>query len=151
MAHAELVRAMSVSAGEGTLRGRRRSHALAIAATTVILQFLAAPSQALAPAGPTSSETVTISVSVAPTVGLQISSGRPIGAETAAERFCVATNTRPADMPVQLVWAASGEPSELRSETPTIGIPWCATGRQADLSGHDRPSEGAALLIVRPE
>jgi hypothetical protein len=121
-------------------RGSRPRRARWIAAAIGFL--LAAPLAAHPQTGSTSSASVGISVSVAPSFKLKPS-------EEAAQNgagYCIATNGEHLSLPVLLVDPSGGQ----QSAGAASALPWCGAG-QAELRDDATTLKPAGLLIIRPE
>jgi hypothetical protein len=132
-------------AGAFTLAGKRRARphhvaaCLAAAGAALLLPALARAGAPGAPAGPTSSASVEIRVSVAPGYGL---SGIRGSSSTAARGLCIATNSQPTLLPVMLVM----EPEAGNSAVDRRQLAWCNPGDSKVEAG-----AGRRVLIVSPE
>jgi len=119
-----------------------------IAAASLLFLALAEPAAANPRIGPTSSASVEISVSVAPSFKLASSASARQELKTAT--YCIATNGEQMALPVLLVQANSGEALDPSAGTANP-LPWCnANGRPHDQAyAEDRMRRG--LLLIRPE
>ena len=157
MAQISLTRGKSAIAGEFTLPSKRRAPLrptwLRSAAAILMLFALGEPAAALPQIGPTSSTSVSISVSVAAKYGLRVNDAGIRALESGAGDFCMTTNGQPMDLPVHLVRRSVDGPAAGRMFNETAAqLHWCtAPGwvtKSIDRGDH---GEEAGLLIVLPE
>jgi len=121
-----------------------------VAAASLLLLFaVAQPAAAHPPIGPTSSASVEISVSVAPS--FKLASNASASQEPKAAPYCIATNGEQMALPILLVPASN---SEARDSSGGNANPlgWC--GRDDGLQvSQARTGDGmpAGLVLIRPE
>ena len=157
MAQTSLTRGKSAVAGEFTFPSKRRAslrRAWSRSTAAILTLFaLGEPAAALPQIGPTSSTSVSISLSVSAKYGLRANDAGVRVVEGGAGGFCMTTNGRPMDLPVHLVRRTVDEPASGRMfKETTAQLHWCAAGGGATVSS-DRGDHGeeAGLLIVLPE
>jgi len=156
MAQLSFTREKFTFAGEFTSPSKRRAapmpawhhRAMAIA----ILFAVGEPASAFAQIGPTSSTSVEISLSVSAKYGLMANEAGITAIENGAADFCMTTNGKPMDLPVQLVRRTAEEAAAKQMfKEVAVQLDWCAAGRLINSIHRGNHREGAALLIVRPE
>jgi hypothetical protein len=138
--------------GAYTARGRRGSSPCApgawqAAAASLLLVAMAVPAAANPRIGPTSSASVEISVSVAPS--FKLASREPLlGDSKKPANYCIATNGEPMALPVLLIQMDDGSGRD-QAANP---LSWCEAGKdlsQNQAHAHDRERNGP--LFIRPE
>lgn len=141
--------------GEFTVAGKcRRLFVTPPAAASVALVLLLAfadPAMARSQIGPTSSASVSISVSVAPKIGLG-TLAPPVDATVGPSSFCLTTNGRPMALPIMLVWTPEQPTLAREGQERVEQLRTCNVGG-GPVQGADRRGESLAprLFIVRPE
>lgn len=136
--------------GKFTLAGKCRSKprpgwARVGRAMLLLLASVDAASAARLEAGPTSSATIGISLSVAPKYGPK-ASAPGIHGSVLSRRICLATNGRKTFLPVLLVQVGTGENYSGRGRERIGELGWCGSGYNLIEAG-----KAAGPLIVRPE
>lgn len=120
--------------------GSQSRHARWVVAVAAAL--LAAPIAAHPQTGSTSSASVGISVSVAPSFRLM--SNEPAAQHEAD--YCIATNGQQLTLPILLVDANGSQ----QATDPASALPWCGVGQGKFRDDAKRPRP-PGILIVRPE
>ena len=121
----------------------------AAAATSLLLFAIAQPAAANPPIGPTSSASVEISLSVAPS--FRLASNASAGQERKAAPYCIATNGEQMALPIMLVPAND---SEARDSSGGNANPlgWCGRDDGAQVSqARTEDRTRAGLVLIRPE
>jgi hypothetical protein len=115
----------------------------------LLLPTLWASPAAASPAGPSSSATVRVILSVAPRIDLK-PLGRPDGAASA--EYCIGGNIGRTSLPVRLLWPSSGESGG--AGPPALAwqgaeVPWC--GSEEAKHGLPAARERTGLALISPE
>ena len=122
---------------------RRRRSRRAPWAAAALASILAAPVAAQPQIGSSSSASIGISVSVAPSFGLM-----PDGPGARDESgYCLATNGEQMTLPVQLVETSSSEQEAEAIKT----LAWCDDTRAERRGDVAKPKRAGIIIIIRPE
>lgn len=141
--------------GEFTLAGKRQrlfvSPPAAPSVALALLLVFAHPAMARSQIGPTSSGSVSISVSVAPKIGLG-TIVPPVDATAGPGSFCLTTNGRPMALPVMLVWTPEQPTIAHGAQERAEQLRLCNVGGEAlEDAVRRRESLAPRLFIIRPE
>jgi hypothetical protein len=145
MKGAKSIRRKSGVSGPFTPKGKRKmaSGTRAQWVAAVACSLLSAPVAAQPQTGSTSSASVGISVSVAPSFKLM-----PDGPTVKNDAgYCIATNGEQMTLPVLLVEASGGAQAAGVSNP----LPWCDAGHAASQDDDAKTRKPAVTLIIRPE